>query len=526
MRTWFDKTAALFVAIAVMGFPVAARAIDTLTVLDNHINSWHLKKARRIADNLKKDERATPQAHYLMGKLLFHEGNISGGLEALRRAIEGARGELSWKALRDVVARADAVYISLKRQPGPSGRFVYRFADTRDALLIPYADDALTRQLNVLESIFGDRPEYPIEIDILPDVASLAAVTGLAHERIERTGTVGVTKYARIMIISPGSLNTGYPWLDALAHELTHFIITRVSKNRAPIWLHEGIAKLFERRWREDTVGTLTPEEAYLLDRAVKERRLIPLRRFHPSIAYLPDQEDAALAYAQVLSLTHYLSEKLGSDWTRRLLTSLSRGDSFERAFYLVSNSKFKRMYRWWHQAISGKRQTPVPAVSLMKRRFRRGATTGESGLESLLSTDVRRHLRVGDLLRLKGYTVAAVAEYREAQSIAESPSPEISDRLGACLLELDDPDAVIAMLPQMAGLYPAHATIYVQLGKAHLRKGNSAAAIAAFERANAINPFDPAVHCALKELYAGVGRADDAARETAHCTALAAGPV
>ena len=33
-------------------------------------------------------------------------------------------------------------------------------------------------------------------------------------------------------------------------HEYTHFVVTRVSHNTVPIWLHEGLAKFEERRWR------------------------------------------------------------------------------------------------------------------------------------------------------------------------------------------------------------------------------------------------------------------------------------
>jgi tetratricopeptide (TPR) repeat protein len=326
------------------------------------------------------------------------------------------------------------------------------------------------------------------------------------------------------MIVSPRVLATGYPWLDTLAHELTHLVITRVSRNRAPIWLHEGIAKLYERMWQQNELGSLSPEEAYLLDRAARERRLIPLRRFHPSVAHLPNQEDAALAYAQVLSFSRYLNGKLGSDWARRLLLSLGAEGSMDEAFATLSKFNVRRLYTWWRQEVSGKRQTPIPAVSLLERRYLRGEATGEAGLESLLDVDVRKHLRVGDLLRLRGHIKGAIKEYRQAQHLAESPSPEISDRLGSCLLETDNADKALDMLKGMAKLYPAHATVFVQLGRAHTMKGNTEEAMDALERANSINPFDPTVHCTLKDLYRSAGRAEDANLETNHCRVLAAG--
>jgi hypothetical protein len=52
----------------------------------------------------------------------------------------------------------------------------------------------------------------------------------------------------------------GYPWLDTLAHEYTHFIVSRVSHNTVPIWFHEGLAKFEERRWRVAQSGGSTTE--------------------------------------------------------------------------------------------------------------------------------------------------------------------------------------------------------------------------------------------------------------------------
>jgi tetratricopeptide (TPR) repeat protein len=325
------------------------------------------------------------------------------------------------------------------------------------------------------------------------------------------------------MIISPRKLATGYPWLDTLTHEFTHLIITRISNNHAPIWLHEGIAKLLEPRWREETFGTLTPEEAYLLDRASREGRLIPLRGFHPSVAYLPNQEDAALAYAQVLSFMHYLNGKLEGGWIRRFLEYLGNGMKIDDAVWTLSKFSLHRLYGWWKQSVSGRRQTPIPAVELMKRRFKHGKATGESGLESLLNADVRKHLRVGDLLRLRGHIQAAVKEYQRAHKLAQSPSPKVSDRLAACYLDLGNTKAVIAMLPKMAGLYPAHFTTFMQLGTALAIEDRHEEAAKTLEKANAINPFHPDVHCMLRDLYTKEGRAADADREAGHCRILAA---
>jgi tetratricopeptide (TPR) repeat protein len=497
----------------------------TLDALEREIDSLRLEAARAKVEALDPARAGEPRARYLKGKLLFFEARYDEALTELRAAIEGARAELGWKLLRDRVALAKQAFAGLETTAGAGGKFVYRYRAGVDRLLIPYADRTLRAQLAQLTELFGDEPARPIGIDLVPDVETLAAGSGLTIEQIERTGTVGVTKYGRIMVLSPRELGSGFPWLDTLAHELTHVMITRTARGRAPIWLHEGIAKLYERLWLGEPTGLLSPEEAYILDRAARERRLIPLRRFHPSVAHLPNQEDAALAYAQALSFLTYLDTRVDGDWIPQLLEQIGSGQSVDQTFETLTRFPLRRHYMWWRQAVSGTRQTPVPAVGLMERRFKRGATTAQSGQESVLSLDVRRHLRVGDLLRMRGHVTAATIEFRRALKLADSPSPAVTDRLAGCLLDLGDHQGVVDLLTGMVRLYPFHAEARVQLGRSLAALEQHQPAAEALERGNAVNPFHPLVHCLLAEQYRALGRDQDAELEAGHCRLLAARP-
>jgi tetratricopeptide (TPR) repeat protein len=153
-----------------------------------------------------------------------------------------------------------------------------------------------------------------------------------------------------------------------------------------------------------------------------------------------------------------------------------------------------------------------------MRRRFKQGSVTSTGYEETMLSRDVKRHLRVGDLLRLRGHVEAAVSEYEQARKVSASPTPEVSDRLGACLLDLGRTQETIELLEPIVRLYPSHSTTHIQLGRALAAEKRAFEAIRAFERANAINPFHPEVHCALTELHQDAGHPKDAERETEHC--------
>ena len=92
------------------------------------------------------------------------------------------------------------------------------------------------------------------------------------------------------MVVSPRAMVFGYTWQDTLAHELTHYLITRKSKNKTPIWIHEGIAKYEETRWRGAAGEALTPATADLLSRRLAQNKLVTFERMYPSMALLPSK--------------------------------------------------------------------------------------------------------------------------------------------------------------------------------------------------------------------------------------------
>src|SRR5262249_29214924 len=156
------------------------------------------------------------------------------------------------------------------------------------------------------------------------EVADLAKVSTLTRREIETSGTIALCKFNRLMIVSPRALARGYPWLDTLAHEYTHFVVSRVSANTVPIWLHEGLAQVEEQEWRAPGPPPLTPMMEHLLATALgKGRRLITFEEMYPSMAKLPSQADTALAFAEVFTVVEYLNERVGAAGIAQLIRRL-----------------------------------------------------------------------------------------------------------------------------------------------------------------------------------------------------------
>ncbi|MBN2717977.1 MAG: tetratricopeptide repeat protein [Deltaproteobacteria bacterium] len=496
-----------------------ARQIPEFNTIEQQIDSYRMEDAKARLHALSDDARASAEGLYLRGKYLFYAGQYKQADTLLKQAIEGSRTELDWKYLRDqtdISRRNTDTLQTAKPQKG----FTFHYRNGADALLIPYALEALNAQRRALKKSLGETVHH-IRVYIVPNVQMLSELCGLSTEQIEATGTVAVSKYNRIMILSPSLIVGGYPWLDTLAHELTHILITKITANRAPIWLHEGVAKLLEGQWRGVSQTHLTPVLAYLLDQAVREKRLIPLRRFHPSVSYLPNQEDAALAYAQGLSFLRFVTERFRDGNSLKTLLALSAEKSLDGAFTISTAYGINKLYGWWQKNLEGSRNTPITLVPMMQRRFKTIPGNEKSDIDPILDREVRRHIRVGDLLRIRGHVAAARQEYEWALQKNETPTPDIVDRLVSTLLAEDRAEEALALLAPMESLYPNHFTVFLQAGEAHTKLGQVAQAKKALRAALALNPFHAEVHCMLSAIYEGSGEENKSAIEKEACLKL-----
>ena len=128
-------------------------------------------------------------------------------------------------------------------------------------------------------------------VEIAPDAVVFNAISTLSRRDIEETGAVGICKFNKIMTISPRVLLQGYRWLDSLSHEYLHYVIVGLSDNKAPIWLHEGMARFYETLWRHDKARAaedyLTPANQTLLAQALAKNSFVGFKKMEPSLIYL-----------------------------------------------------------------------------------------------------------------------------------------------------------------------------------------------------------------------------------------------
>lgn len=276
-----------------------------------------------------------PAAARAKARLSIYQADCEGALahlatDAARR--EGGAGQLLSLADRCHGATAGGRVLNDEKR----GIWL-RFQDSADELLAPLLIEVIDQARENLGRDLGVQLPRPLRLDLVRDLFSLSAVSGLPLDAAETTGTVAVARWGRVTMLSPRATQRGYPWADTLAHELTHLMLTRATMDRAPLWLQEGIAKREEERWRKPRPFDSTPDPRQVAADAQASGESVGVTQLGPSIAMLPTANAAAIAFAEVSSFMGFWIDKNGPLALPLLLRELAHTKDADSAMRSVS---------------------------------------------------------------------------------------------------------------------------------------------------------------------------------------------
>ena len=500
---------------AIVAAALPASAKSRIPAAEEALGAWDLPAARELAEALRRDHPADPQVAHLLGRVLLHQGDYAGA----QRLLEEAGANDAPGGFLQVARDTGRITAGYRQQE--SEHFIFRYPAGKDEILVPWALETLEQAYESIGRLIDYRPGGPkILVEVVADATELAQVSTLSLEAIKTTGTIAICKFDKLMITSPKALLRGYDWRDTVSHELVHLFVTRKTRNRTPIWLHEGIAKFLETSWRgEPGLALQLPSQALLRD-AVKAKKLIPFERMHPSIALLPTAEDAALAFAEVFAAMEFL---YGQDTGNlaKVLDGLRDGLSDRQAVGRLFGGSFPRFEAGW-KAYLAKRPYPQEAASMEplhlkfrddapeappkeeKNRFR--DLTGTSEFRAIKDADARRAAHLGELLRARGKMAAAAAKYEEAVAKVGAQFPSLSNKYAIALLELRETKAAEEVLRRSIALYPSDPLSNLNLARAMMLQEKPAEARPFLVAALSTNPFDPEVQARLFEVAKATG--------------------
>ncbi|MEM9193194.1 MAG: tetratricopeptide repeat protein [Myxococcota bacterium] len=461
------------------------------------VGELRVERAAELIDDVARRHERDPDVRAVRAMVHFHRGNYTAAAHDMEAAVQDrsspAYGER--RALLELIRATDQATRNYATETSTDGRYIIRYSPGRDEALLPYAFEALRRADEALARDIGLRVPGPIRLEIYPSARGLAQVSSLSVEEIERTGTIALCKWDRLMVTSPRALLRGYPWVDTIGHEFVHLVLARASHDHAPVWFQEGVAKYLERRWRGEAASAhLEPTAQALLHRAVRDGELLSFDDLHPSIARLPSQEHAALAFAQVATFIETFVDQHGIGVLRDAISQMATGVDARDALAAASGQAFGRLEQGWR---NGLRSLSAPADPPRQTVLRFAHAGAEADEAEEVSADARRFFRLGNMLYDRSRPRAAAVEYQRALALAPD-EPLIASRLGRAALEGGDPRRATDALRGLADRYPTHAPTQAVFGSALVAQGEASAGRRVLREAIWLNPFDPQPHCYL----------------------------
>ncbi len=509
------RTLTIIVTVILLIFPSMSQAAspEVLQSLTAKLESWDVEDIwPEVKDALSKEPQDARLLE-LASQIAFHRGDYSESLKLMKSAMEAGGEDDTRRGYALLTEETINVLAPFKRYETP--HFVILLEEKQDGILVDYLTDALEKTYRVMAQQYGFQPKEKVRVELFPDAKAFYLASTLSVRDIEVTGAVGLTKFNKLQFLSPKALVYGYRWLDAISHEYMHYLIVKLTSNKAPIWFHEGLSKYEETRWRNGP-SYLSLLYETLLARALAERKLIDFDRMEPSLIKLETPEDVQLAYAQAASAIEFIIAKSGHEKLREIMNRMTRGNTkgASEAIREVLGLPFPEFEEKWKDYLALKGLKTADGVVLHRYKVKEGRIDEERlDMEEIKSLVARNRAHLGDRLKERGRISAAILEYRRAMAETRESVP-IMNRLSSALIDLGRDEEALDILNRVKKISPDHPTPYTQMGQIYMKLKDFKKAREAFEDSIQINPFNPEAHLGLANACEMIGDPSDAAKE------------
>ena len=479
------------------------------------LDAWRIAQAEELAGKALREDSKSASALDFDARVKFYQGRYPEALTVLDRALAIDSTNQRRQALKIFTQLTVDVHKNLKRYE--SAHFVLFADDKRDGILVAHALETLEKTYQAIGAELGYYPKEKVRVEIAPDATSFNAISTLSLRDIEETGAVGICKFNKLMIISPRALSFGYRWLDSLSHEYLHYAIVGLTNNQAPIWLHEGMARFYETRWRRPAPPAdaaedyLTPANQTLLVQALAKNQFVGFKKMEPSLIHLETPEQVQLAYAEAASAVDFINQSKGKSGIRDLLSTLNDKPTPE-AIEKVYGMPFDAFETKWKGFLKGKGLKEIEGSRVRRLKVKKDQREDEEAVElrEIQSAVARNRTHLADQLLGRGRTEAAANEYQRALQVSPH-SPVILNKLGRVMIGMNRAEEALPLFKKSLEVDPDNANAYVQLGRAYHAMKNFKETRGMLEEAIQINPYNPLIYRLLSDAYAALGEQEKA---------------
>ncbi|NUP11764.1 MAG: tetratricopeptide repeat protein [Polyangiaceae bacterium] len=453
----------------------AKKAVEAVTLI-NELSTDEASKKLEGADT--NDALLT----YARAMLAHYEGRCVDASALYREPLLLQHGP-SQRLLEITQGCESTMAGAVVREDAASGTWI-RFQHEADAVLAPFIYEVVSAQRAVFQRDLGVTMPPVIRIELVRDQMGLSAMTGLPLKAARTTGTVGIAKFGRVIVVSPRATDNGYPVLDTLAHELTHLALTRASGDEAPLWFQEGVARTMEVRWRASTPFDHVPDPDDLAAFGIKKNIGPEIDKIGPSIALLPSAEEAQVTYAKVQSFTEFFAREAGTDAMPKLLAAMRDSAGAETPIGTIVETATGAPFdtwatRWKADVLSTTKELP--------ERDRPAAPPAKELKE------VRQRFRLGQLLHDRGHAPSAAKELERGLTLMPSEAP-VRALFSRALFDSNEPARAKQLVERPEDVHDNEARWWSMRAALGVPDTN-----VAIRMAIALAPYDPAVACEEK---------------------------
>lgn len=250
-------------------------------------------------------------ASLLLGDILYRGSDIAGAIRVYESAQKYAPNDKTLIARLDSLRREAAVHNEFMASHG--SHFTVLFEGPADAGVANRATDMLEAAYWRVSTALGIYPERTITVVLY---------TREQFRDITRSPQWAAAAYdGRIRLPIRGADADLRELERVITHEFTHALVQSVAPRGVPLWLHEGLAVMFE-----------PGGAAWSQQQLAKAPARLPVRRLAESFERLSGA-DARLAYAQSAAIVRALFDATSPLALGALLQDLARGETFAAAF-------------------------------------------------------------------------------------------------------------------------------------------------------------------------------------------------
>jgi len=383
--------------------PPAVPASDFAGELDALLAQW----SRTGLSQLAAQQNQPARRALALALAAFLEGDYRAAVELARQAAASTeepvrrRGEWTmelasaWQTVwetQPAMASGDGIVLRVPPDEQEWGRLV---AGLVKELVTPYFD------------YFRTHPEGTLEVVFLSDVEQLAKVAGISSSKLHKSGTVAVTLFGRIFLLSPSTYEYGYAWDIVLGHETVHLLIHRLVPRGFPHFLEEALASLLETLGSQGRLRPLSDMDRAVLALAQEQGLLSSMETLNKPYWNFEEPLAASAASLQVLVVGRLIAQKGGPEAPAQVVRGLAEGASWQEAVSEAAGTSadwiMNRAPSLWKSLSTRERVSDYLFAYARKYLSERARRVVEQARQTVL---------LGDLLWGRGKTLAALRSY------------------------------------------------------------------------------------------------------------------